>query len=363
MLSTDVLSRLNIGYDAINLDTYQSLLYYEYEGKTFYLRVSDTINHIMKKVHEPLGNWRQNPHPKSNSIQMGVVFNGRWGRENTWNTNRSGQRNLFVYCNKFLEKLRRKGNKTFKLRNGKEISTDKIYIDDSWENDVNLAYKKLQTLLWIIDENSNEWFVRGNKVCDETNNICREQMIKGDTAERIFEIYDHHFFNNCIKEYSTGLGDPRDISEGADLWIHYEDKEEKCQIKFDRYRIVENNVVTTGNFSAKSKCDYFIIVSPENIILMKNKYNGYKIKHKWYFPINNIIKEIKIIDMFEHLKEIMALVEKQGLTLEITKEGEKNGVTYNPETKVININFIENSDEDINLLLKEQLEKLKERFN
>lgn len=362
MISTDILSRLNIGYDAINLDTYQSLLYHEYDGISFYLRISHFMKNTMEKVHKPLGNWKQNPHPKSNFVQMGVVINNRWGRENTWETNRSGQRNLFVHCNMFLKNLRDRGFKTYKLKNEETISTDKIYIDDNWDKDVDLAFKKIQTLLWIIEENSETWFVRGSKVCDKTNEICREQMIKGDTAERIFELYDSHFFPDYEKEYSTGLGDPRDMLEGADLWLTKENTKERGQIKFDRYRIIDGNVVTTGNFSSKSRCDYFIIVSPENIILLKNNKNGYKIKHKWYFPIVNIIKEIKIIDMFEQLKEMMTIVEKNGLTLELTKENGENSVTYNSETKTININFSEDNNEDVVLLLKTELEKLKERL-
>ena len=120
MITSDILSRLNIGYDAIDSDTYQSLLYYEYKGRSFYLRISDFINNMMERVHEPVGNWQPNPHPKSIQNQMGVVINGKWGRENTWNTNRSGQKNLFVYCNKFLENQRKLGISTIKLKNGKK---------------------------------------------------------------------------------------------------------------------------------------------------------------------------------------------------------------------------------------------------
>jgi hypothetical protein len=349
-------------YDAIEYSIFKSLCDYEYNGRSFYLRIKDAFLHMLKKVHSKKGNWKRNPHPLSEETDYGVVINDKWDRLMTLDTNASGQLNLFRHCNMYLESLRKQNLQTYVLSNGYRIKTERIFINNQWKNDVDKTYQKLKVLLSIIDHHSDTWLDRGNEICEETMDICHSKMIYGETAERLFEIHDNLFFPNCDFKYSTGLGDPLDRRTGVDVWIQDDEVIKTGQIKYDNYQIGDDYLVTKAYFSKNSKCNYFIIVHNSRIVLLSNNEKKEKRDYLWYIDKNEIIIELKIIDMFEELKEIMRIVGKHNIQLEITKDGEVNKISYDPENKTLVINFPNHDDKEVANLLKTEIENLNQRF-
>jgi hypothetical protein len=321
--------------------------------------ISDTFKFILQETHAPLGQWKQNP--KCEDVMFGVVINGRWHRLNTPETNTRGQFFLFKRCNIFLNLLKEKGEKFIIIKNRK-ISTDKIFINHNWDKDENTE-SKIRDLLFIIWYNANEWLVPNNPVCDELMEICYECMLIGDTAEFICQMYLHKIHND-IKSYkfTEGLGDCRDIKQGIDCWIYdSNDVLLTYQIKHGYFTMDENFVKTKSNFSKVSKCDYFIIVYKNNMVIIKNDKNNTKIKSDWTFPITNCEK-FNIINMVEELKNLMRITEHKDIKMKLTKEGEDNFINYNEEEKTITINFPNDDDKLFNEKIKEQTTLLKQRF-
>jgi len=350
-------------HSAMSVDTLKNIGYYEYHGIRFKIRIQDAILHILEKTYEPFGFWKQNPHKNSTSENKGVVIENKWDRINTLDTNYSGEDWMFHFCNVFLEYHREILGLTEISVCGVTISTERIYIDDNWKDDIDLTYEKIKKLLLIIQHNSSIWLIRGHRIYDETMEICRGKMLLGDTAERIFELHINHFFKNPISiEFSTGLGDPRDMEQGSDVWVIEEDGIERTtQIKFSYNELVPvgDRIETRANFSPTSNCTYFAIVSKTTITFLEN--NGKKSLNNgvWSFPIKEI-KQIKYNNMFDELKDLMNITGKHLIEIKITKDGDVNSIVYDEENLKIYINYPNDEDKDFKNLIINQTNQLKE---
>jgi hypothetical protein len=370
MITPEIYNRLKIKKtsvddDAMLFKTLKEIRQYKYDNSKISKIIARKINQTLQYIHEPLGFWLRNPHPDSDEYDMGVVFEGNWHRLNTLDTNEGGLFKIFKDCNIFLRKLKEEGINTIKIINN-TISTDKIYIGTNWTDDIDGTYEKIITLIDVVKYNGDEWLHPSNQICKDTMEICASYMLMGDTGETLFKMYINQFFKNITKlKYSTGLGDPNDRKEGVDCWITHDfNIKETIQEKTSTYNEDENgNIITSANFSETSKCTLFSIITPNNIILIRNDNSkNKKIGTTWIFHKDSIVKEIKIINMLEQLKELMKITGKNNITLTISKEGDENSVYYNEEEKNVTITFPDEYNENIITMILGVTEDLKKIF-
>lgn len=325
----------------------------------YYTRISNYFKSILKEVHEPLNQWKQNP--RCSEEMLGVVVNNKWHRLNTPETNSRGQFFLFKQCNIFLNSLKEKGL-THIVLYGHKISTDKIFIGYDWKSDPNFE-EKLNNLLRIIRYNANEWLVPGTPVCVELMKICYECMLVGDTAELLTKMYLYEIEKNIkTYEFTEGLGDCRDIKEGTDCWIYdTDDNETTYQIKYKYFTRTQDYIKTDAKFSWYSRCNYFILVYKNTIVKIKNdKSINIKKGKEWSFPINNC-EFYKTINMFEELKSLMRVTGNNDIVMNITRDNGENEVSYDSENKIVTINFTDTADEEFKtkiVKLTSELQKL-----
>lgn len=354
-------------HSSMSVDTLKDIGYFIYQGKSFKIRIQDAILHIIKETYKPLGLWKQNPHKNATSENVGAVVGGKWDRIMTLDTNYSGQDWGFRFCNIFLEYHREVlGLKEITIY-GVTISTDKIFIGLDWRDDIESTYKKIKTLLLIIQYNSSSWLIKGHRVYDETMEICRKKMLLGDTAERVFELYINQFFENPKSiEFSTGLGDPRDMTEGSDVWVIEEDGVERTvQIKFS-YRELTDDVndkdrfITRANFSTTSNCTYFAVVTKTKITFFTNDNKKSINNGTWSFSKKSIQKEIEYNNMFDELKNLIDVTGKHLIEIRITKEGDTNSIIYDEENLKIHINYPNEDDKNFKNLIVNKTNELKE---
>lgn len=369
-MTLELYNRLNINKKSVDDDamlpnTLKEIRQYAYNGTKITHIIASKINEILKDFYEPLGYWLKNPHPDSNENDMGVVLSDKWHRLNTLDTNEGGLHKVFKDCNVFLRELKERGFDTIDL-GGKIISTDKIYLGTNWTDNVEESYQKIMTLLDVIRYNGNEWLFPSKKCCRDTMEVCARYMLMGDTGETLFKMYINQFFVNITElKYSTGLGDPNDRKEGVDCWVTHNLKtKETIQEKTSVYNKDENGDIITGaNFSEFSKCTLFSIITPNNIILIRNdNTKNKKIGTTWIFHKDCIVKEIPIINMLEQLKELMIITGKNDISLTISKEGDENLIHYNEEEKTILINFPDELNDNIKSMIINKTEELKEMF-
>jgi hypothetical protein len=365
MLPKEVLARLkNVkidNFNAIEEDDFKKIRNVVYKNELLYLAISNRIINIIKNTHVPLGNWNQNP--LSSTCDFGVVINGKWNRIMTMDTNYTGQLFLFRQCNIFLDSLKKSGISQIKIGD-KTIPTTLIHIPYNWDLNIDININKIFLLLDIIELNANEWMVPGNTVCDELLGICYRVMLKGDVAEKIFQLYDTHFFKNFESiSYTTGLGDLRDRKEGSDMWIKYDDGTvETNQIKFGGCRYDGGSFVTRSLFYPSSRCTYFTIVDPSSITFIRNDGSMKLISDIRCFDKKSIIKQINILNMYDELSELLFLSQKYDIQIEITKHDNLNDVKVNFDEKKVFINFSDESDESFKSKLSKVSEELKQRF-
>ena len=353
-------------YSAMSVNTLKQIRYREYNGIRFLVRIQDAILHIIKETYLPLGFWVQNPHRNATAENIGVVIDGKWDRIMTLDTNYSGQELVFKFCNVFLEYHREVLGLNEIMVCGVLIPTDRIYIGEDWENNIDLTYEKIKRLLLIIFHNSSKWLIRGHRIYDETMELCRKMMLLGDTAEKIFELHVNHFFKNTISiEFSTGLGDPRDMEEGADVWVVEGDNVERTiQIKFSNNELsdADDRVETMANFSPTSRCTYFAIVTKTKITFLQNDSRKSLNNGVWSFSKKSIINEINYKNMFDELRDLIDVTGKHLIEVKITREGDVNSIVYDHENLKIHINFPNDEDENFKNLIINQTNELKERF-
>jgi hypothetical protein len=295
------------------------------------------------------------------------VLLNRWHRLNTLNTNLSGQLYLFSQCNIILEKIKLSGVESIEIY-GKTIYTEKIKIGENWRDDVDLTFEKIHNLLLIVRKNKDILLDYNSPQCKEMMSICANVMMIGDIGEMLFKRYINEFFSNYSRiKCSSGLGDPLDRETGTDFWVIYPNNfEEKIQVKYANYYLNnENQILTKSKFSTRSNCHYWVMVYKDSIIMVRNDSNKNKQLQDttWVFPSEVVVKQIKIIDMFEELKELMKISSKNNLNVVMNKEGESNKVTYDEDTKTITIQFPDSDDKQIKKMITDETERLNKLFN
>lgn len=370
MITPEIYQRLKsekkIGY---NVTTYQILSEigeYSYKGKLIKYRISDSIKFIIKEYYQPLGLYKRNPHPDSKIEDFGVVINNKWHRINTLETNQSGQLFLFSQCNIILESLRNSGQ-TFVIIYNKKISTERIIIGENWKENIDLIYDKIHNLLLIVRKYGLKLLDHNSIIFKEMISICADVMLVGDIGEMLFGRYIDEFFEDYLEiKKSSGLGDPLDIQTGIDFWIRYpNNKEITIQVKYGHYYNNNEQIFTKSKFSKYSNCDFWVLVYKGDIIMIKNDRNKNKRLQDttWIFNPDVIVKKIKIIDMFEELKNLMKVASKNNISVVLTKEGDSNKIFYNEETKTLSIHFPQPEDLNIKKMITEETDRLNNLFN
>jgi len=371
MMTPEIYNRLmtdkKVGYEVTFFQVLSEIGEYKYKDKCIKYRISDSINFILKEYYEPLGLWLRNPHPQSKLTDFGVVLLNRWHRLNTLNTNLSGQLYLFSQCNVILESLKKSGKDYIEI-DGKIIYTEKIRIGENWREDIESTYEKIHSLLLIVRKYSNLLLDYNSPQCKEMMSICANVMMIGDIGEMLFKRFINEFFPNYLRmKCSSGLGDPLDRETGVDFWVvNSNNFEEKIQVKYANYYINnENQILTKSKFSTRSNCHYWVMVYKDSIIMLKNDLNKNKQLQDttWVFPEEVVVKKIKIIDMFEELKNLMKIASKNNINVVMTKDGDINKIIYDEETKTVTIQFPDAEDKGIKKMVIDETERLNKLFN
>lgn len=371
MMTPEIYNRLvtdkKIGYEVTIYQVLSEIGEYRYKDKPIKYRISNAINFILKEYYQPLDLYKRNPHPESKPNDFGVVISNRWHRLNTLETNLSGQLYLFSQCNIILESLKISGIEYIEI-DGKVIYTEKIKIGENWRSDIESTYNKIHNLLLIARKYSNVLLDNNSPQCKEMMSICANVMMIGDIGEMLFKRFIDDFFSGYSRiKCSSGLGDPLDRETGTDFWVIYPNNfEEKIQVKYSNYYYNnENQILTKSKFSTRSNCHYWVMVYKDSIIMLKNDLNKNKQLQDttWVFPEDVVVKKIKILDMFEELKELMKISSKNNINVVMTKEGDTNNINYDKETKTVTIQFPDAEDKGIKKMITDETERLNQLFN
>lgn len=182
--------------------------------------------------------------------------------------------------------------------------------------------------------------------------------------------------------YELKTGDPRDMINGIDLSVTLTDGQE---IKFQVKSGTTNGVNYNGNYYINGspnkmkyyECDYFIYGSvpfgkrlASSIVVFKNgNYN--KKEGSLIVPVENIYYKYEgSMPIPEMLNEMTILLSKNNLSLTIQKDESTNYFElveyvdeYDKMTKELVFNFGDPLDENLENLIKEKLDELKNLFN
>jgi hypothetical protein len=300
-----------------------------------------------KKHFEPLNKWKPNP--------MDPEKFGHYSDDNLWSwTNRINTHpNCCLSFYKWATKYNPNifidfGNPSYHEYNAKKMWE---FVDNFFD------------LIFTTD--TTDKYLRELKV------KCQKSWNNGNlTMISILQSLEDAFGDVSDIDYTFDFGDGDDMN-GVDLSFKLTDGSVKTmQIKSGKYLNMGDEFHVTGSPNdLKYKTDYYGYSNIDNwkgftsILIFNNvpelKKDGDTIVIKKGHIIYHKIKNMPIP---EKLNELLILCGKNDVEFILKKENETNEVHYDNETKKVTINFVDVEDKELETLLSNKINELKELF-